>query len=179
MKKSDVLSRLKRMVAWNDVPSLTDEDMDYLVSVARVRDVNGHPIEDVEEWEPFTSYEIGDVAVVDGQRFICVVAGVSGTTAPTPSMLNDAYVTWATDGTSSWTPTYDLNRGAYEGWKLKAAKAATMISFTADGARFDRDQYIANCEYMQRKYAQQQSLVIRKRYHKYIVGVPRYVYLDD
>ncbi|RLG78461.1 MAG: hypothetical protein DRO14_00560 [Thermoprotei archaeon] len=52
-----------------------------------------------------------------------------------------------------WEPTWDLNRGAAEGWRWKAAKAASRFDFTADGASFDRSQITEHCERMARQYS--------------------------
>ena len=46
---------------------------------------------------------------------------------------------------TDWTPTYDLNRGAAEGWRWKAAKLAGDYDFSADGATFSRSQARAHC----------------------------------
>ena len=45
-----------------------------------------------------------------------------------------------------WTPTFDLNRGAAEGWRRKAGKAAGRFDFQTDGQRFDRSQIVAHCQ---------------------------------
>jgi hypothetical protein len=173
MKKSEVTSRVKRLVDWESEPSLDDNDVNYLVSMARVRDAHGNDIEDVIEWEPLTRYYVGDVVVnANQEKFLCLTEGVSGYEPLTPSSTTDGTTEWVYQGESSWTPTYDVNRACYEGWGLKAAKAASMIGFTSDGATFQRQQYIENCERMQRRFAQAQSVVIRKRYNKTFIGVP-------
>lgn len=51
-----------------------------------------------------------------------------------------------------WTPTWDLNRGAAEGWKRKAGKVAGNYMVTADGATFHREQVVAHCERMAAQY---------------------------
>jgi len=169
MKKSQFISRLKRAVAWDQVPQLTDEDIDELVDLARTRDYRSIPaVDNVEEWEPSTHYEVGQMVVTTGgDTFSCVNDGVSGSTAPSRTVLTDGTAEWVYQGHTSWTPTYDLNRAAYEGWGMKAAKAASMVSFTADGARYDRDQYLKNCEAMQRKYAVTSSAKMRGGYRVY------------
>ncbi len=52
----------------------------------------------------------------------------------------------------TWTPTWDLNRGAAEGWRWKAAKAASRFDFQADGASYNRSQVVAHCERMAAQY---------------------------
>jgi len=53
---------------------------------------------------------------------------------------------------ASWTPTWDLNRGAAEGWRRKAAKLAMRFDFSSDGQSFSRSQAIAQCERMIEQY---------------------------
>jgi len=54
---------------------------------------------------------------------------------------------------STWSPTFDLNAGAAEGWSRKAAKAAAAFNFAEDGQRFDRSQIFAHCAAQQKYYA--------------------------
>ncbi len=53
---------------------------------------------------------------------------------------------------AAWTPTYDLNRGAAEGWRRKAGKLAMRFDFNADGATFNRSQAVVHCERMAEQY---------------------------
>lgn len=48
-------------------------------------------------------------------------------------------------GDTAWTPTYDIDAAAAEGWRRKAGLAAARFSFAADGQRFDRAQIYAHC----------------------------------
>lgn len=52
-----------------------------------------------------------------------------------------------------WTPTWDLDAAASEGWSWKAAKVAGAYNFAEDGQRFDRSQMHAQCLAMARQYA--------------------------
>ena len=45
----------------------------------------------------------------------------------------------------NWTPTWDLNAAAAEGWLRKASKAVSRFSFSEDGQRFERAQIYAHC----------------------------------
>ena len=54
---------------------------------------------------------------------------------------------------TEWTPTWDLNAGAAEGWARKAAKAANRFNFAEDGQRFDRAQVYQHCEAQRLVYA--------------------------
>lgn len=52
----------------------------------------------------------------------------------------------------NWTPTFDLNRGAVEGWRRKAGKLAMRFDFSTDGQSFSRSQAVAHCERMAEQY---------------------------
>lgn len=45
---------------------------------------------------------------------------------------------------ADWTPTWDLNAAAAEGWLRKASKAVSRFSFAEDGQRFERAQIYAH-----------------------------------
>ena len=53
---------------------------------------------------------------------------------------------------ASWTPTWDLNRGAAEGWRRKAGRLAMRFQFSTDGQEFHREQAVAHCERMAEQY---------------------------
>lgn len=55
----------------------------------------------------------------------------------------------------------NLNLGCAMAWEIKAAKAASMISFSADGASFNRAEYIANAERMANMYRKRLNTTIR------------------
>lgn len=63
----------------------------------------------------------------------------------------DAYGLYRNDG--AWTPTWDLNAAAAEGWARKSSKAANKFNFSEDGQRFDRAQIYAHCAAQQKMYA--------------------------
>lgn len=47
---------------------------------------------------------------------------------------------------ASWTPTYELNRGAAEGWRWKAAKVATQFDFSSEErSKYNRSQVHEMC----------------------------------
>lgn len=171
MKKSQFESRLKRVVAWDQEPQLSQDEIDDLIELARItKPYQTH--DSLSEWEPYTHYNKGEMVVTkDKEAFFCVEDGVSGDLAPKSlsdvSEYNDGTTKWVYRGLSNYIPTYDLNRAAYEGWGMKAAKASSMISFTSDGATYHRDQYIENCEKMQRKYARNASSKIPNSPRRY------------
>ena len=53
----------------------------------------------------------------------------------------------------AWTPTWDLNAAAAEGWSRKASLAANLFNFAEDSQRFDRSQIYANCVTQRDYYA--------------------------
>jgi hypothetical protein len=51
-----------------------------------------------------------------------------------------------------WTPTYDLNAAAAEGWRWKAARAASSYAFTMDGDFAERSILHLRCKEMAEMY---------------------------
>jgi len=60
-----------------------------------------------------------------------------------------------------WTPTWDLNRGAAEGWRRKKGKIAMHYDFSSDGQSFSRSQAVQHCEEMIRHYQRRIATSIR------------------
>lgn len=56
-------------------------------------------------------------------------------------------------GDDDWTPTWDVNAAAAEGWLRKAGKAAKNFNFAEDGQRFDRAQIYQHCMSQHQLYA--------------------------
>ena len=54
---------------------------------------------------------------------------------------------------ANWSPTWDLDSAAADGWLRKASKAVSRFSFAEDGQRFERAQIYAHCIRMQEMYA--------------------------
>ena len=54
------------------------------------------------------------------------------------------------DGTvnAAWVPTWDLRRAAAEGWRWKAAIAAGLHDYSADGTHYGASKLIQHCELM-------------------------------
>jgi len=63
----------------------------------------------------------------------------------------DASGLTALDG--GWTPTWDLNFAAAEGWRRKAGIAAARFNFSEDGQNFQRAQIYAHCIAQAEAYA--------------------------
>lgn len=66
-----------------------------------------------------------------------------------------------TDGLSisdaDWTETYDLNAAAAEGWRWKAGKAASDVTFRSDGQGFDLSDLIKHCRAMAKDYTSRRA----------------------
>jgi hypothetical protein len=173
MNKSQFLYELKKLVAWDEEPQLDDDDLDLIFSQSRVKDRGGYNVERTQVWEPNTYYDVGDVIVPtsfgiydvnrpDEHSYIVTSAGTSGATEPTWDLtVSDGSAAWERHEAAYWTPTYNLDYAAYLGWRQKAAKAASRITFTSEGATFQREQYIANCLTMQRMYAARLNYSVR------------------
>jgi len=69
-------------------------------------------------------------------------------------------VTWTEVG-ASWSPTYDLNAAAAEGWRWKAAKVAGEFDFNTDQQSFTRSDKHAQCLAMAAHYAKRVTGSIR------------------
>lgn len=48
----------------------------------------------------------------------------------------------------NWTPTYDLNAAAAEGWRWKAARAGELTAVDLDGTKLSAEQIFDHCERM-------------------------------
>lgn len=59
------------------------------------------------------------------------------------SALADAYGYAPSD--VAWTPTYNLYRGAAEGWRWKAAKCANRTNVSADGTSIQEATLFEHC----------------------------------
>jgi hypothetical protein len=60
----------------------------------------------------------------------------------------DGRAPWDAD----WSGTYDLNAAAAEGWRWKAARAASKFDVTTDGQTVIRSQIIDHCQEMAEMY---------------------------
>lgn len=54
---------------------------------------------------------------------------------------------------ADWTPTWDLDVAAAEGWRWKAAQVAGSYSFATDGQSFNRSDMVKACQDMARMFA--------------------------
>jgi len=58
---------------------------------------------------------------------------------------------------AAWVQTWDLNGALSELWGLKAGKVAGDFNFSADDARFDKGDVVAQCLEMEALYASRRS----------------------
>lgn len=167
MDETTARARLRRMVAADTEPTLdTDAINDLLRQAARVDPAGNDPRARVtaDVHAPATLYAAGDIVrqEADAERWwVCVVAGVTGSAAPTwpvldglpreSTVITDGTVIWM-DAGSRWAPTWDLASAAAAGWEQKAAQVAHRFTFSADGQRFDRSQVHAMCLDMADRY---------------------------
>lgn len=63
-----------------------------------------------------------------------------------------------------YTPTYDLNRAAAEGWRMKAGKVAGDFDFSADNASYSKGAVMEKCLRMEAHYASRVLGTIRAEY---------------
>lgn len=156
---------LEAMVAANDDPRLDERELDLIVNASKRPDPAGNlptNTASASPWAASTAFAAGTVIAAGGRWWRALNSGVTATTAPdwpdlegfvaTRSTVDDGDVTWLDVG-DTWAPTWNLDAGAAMGWRLKAGKAANRMSFTADGATYNRREVIANCLRMGDLYA--------------------------
>lgn len=156
--------RLRRMVAADSVPALDVEELADLLAIAKRPAPDGAlptNIEaDTDEWAPATYYAAQTVIrsqLTNGswRYWRAASGGVSHpTTKPgfpdlrayrrTDYIIRDLGLFWEDVG-GLWTPTWDLNRAAAEGWETKAAKVAGSVDVLLDGQQISRSQLQAQC----------------------------------
>lgn len=161
------MSLLTRMVAADEDPTLTQDELTTLLEVSQVIDAAGNQpraLTTVDEWAASTTYLAGDV-IRTGQTperyFVAAVSGRSDTVEPswpdlsgwpvTESTVTETAVVWQDLG-GTYKQTWDLQRAAAEGWRWKAGKVANRYSFTTDSQTFNRKELIANCLEMASRY---------------------------
>jgi hypothetical protein len=168
MDEATARTQLETLVDADADPSLTSSEVSAILDRARRPDRAGNPITNVAAnvgaWEASTVYAVGDVVTpvdVNGRYWMCVTPGRTYPTEPTWSDTKrlapfsigvlDNEVRWTYAGTE-WTPSWDINAAAAEGWRIKAGKVAGRYNFTTDGQQFARAQMIAHCRHMERMF---------------------------
>lgn len=161
--------RLKEMVAWDDEPTLTEDQLDDLLARARRADSCGNPALPAARRDTFYQLEQAVIpAGANGHLYVCEYAGITASGEPawptgSSSTVTDGEVVWRERGLDAWTPTFDLNAAAAAAWRLKAGKAAGRITFSTDGQRFERAQVHAHCMQMAASYARRTGSTIVTR----------------
>jgi len=64
-------------------------------------------------------------------------------------------------GDPDWTPTYDLNIAAVDGWLIKAARAAAMVEIDPPGSGIMTSKVFENCRAMAQIYRAKIKLGVR------------------
>ncbi len=150
MTRQEALARLGRMVASTSEPVLDSTALADLLLQAELADDDGNLPDSYNTWSASTSYAAGSIVVPTTRNgsYYTAAVGISGSaepTWPTTGTVTDNTVVWTWTGSVLWTPRYDLNRAAAEGWRQKAAMLAGRFNFSADGASYDVSQAYDNC----------------------------------
>lgn len=109
--------------------------------------------DEYDEWDNATAYVLGDLIVPEqrnGHYYKVTTAGTSGTTEPTfpttsGGTVVDGTVTWTEQGSSLWTPTFQLSSAIAHGWELKAGKLATAYDIESSTQKLTRSQMFRQC----------------------------------
>lgn len=147
------------MVASSSEPVLTSAELDDLLVLAKRPDADGNL--PYLPWRAQTAYGVDDVVVPDprnGHLYKVTGAGTTGNAQPawplaTGATVVDGTVTWQEAGLAPWTPTFDLNAAAAEGWRWKAGKVAAVYSYSIEGQSAQRAQMHAQCLEQAARYA--------------------------
>lgn len=62
-----------------------------------------------------------------------------------------------------WTPSYDLNAAAAQGWLVKAGRASATVEVDPPGSGIVTSKVFENCRAMARLYAAKRKVSIRVR----------------
>ncbi len=166
MDEATARTRIESMTAWDSEPTLTADQIDLLVAFARRSDPSFRWITDDATWAATTAYALSDRRAPvsrNGHIYTVTTAGTSGANEPlwpSSGTVTDGTVVW-TEAGSSWTPTYDLNAAAAEGWRWKAARVAGEFTFGTDQQSFNRDDKHVHCMAMAEHYQKRVSGSIR------------------
>lgn len=168
MDEATARARIESMTAWDSEPALSQDQIDALVAFARRADDTFRWVDDDTSWTATTAYSLATRRAPltrNGHLYEVTTAGTSGSSEPAwPTTAGgtvvDGSVHWTEVG-GSWSPTYDLNAAAAEGWRWKAAKVAGEFDFSTDQQTFDRTGKHAQCLAMAEHYQKRVSGSIR------------------
>lgn len=144
--------RLRSMVEADRDPELSNAEIQMLLEDYSI------PSE-WSTWAASTAYVVGQRVVPypgNNNVYIVTVAGTSGATQPVfptvpLSTITDGGVTWRQD---SLTRSYDFNRAAAQGWRLKMGKVANRYDVDMDlHQRLERSDLIKHMEMMVKQYS--------------------------
>jgi hypothetical protein len=74
----------------------------------------------------------------------------------TDATIRDSFGRWTTD--ADYVPTYDLNRAAEKGWRMKAGRVAAAYNFVIEGRQVDRGEMIKNFLTMATEYGKRKMV---------------------
>ena len=167
MTETEASKRLLMLIDGDSDPEITLDELGMILATARRSDAAGNPttnVDTADTWTASTTVAFGDVVTADpatGRWWLCVTPGTTGDTQPDwpdrdrqppfDKTVVDGSVVWSDAGTA-WTPTWDLDAAAAEGWRVKASKVAGRFDFTTDGQNFQRSQVAAHCRQMERMF---------------------------
>lgn len=165
--------QLERMTASAVEPVLSSDEITDLLYSARRADYDYFDSDLYTDWAATTVYALNAERVPttrNGHYYKVTTAGTSGATEPTwpttsGGTVVDGTATWTESGSASWTPTWDLNSAAADGWEWKANKSSNMNTFLQDGRSQANDYLYLNCRRQAETYRNKitQSIPVRKR----------------
>lgn len=163
MIESEARAKLASLVAETVFPTLEPTEVDRLLREARRTDRDDHVPSEDDEWAPNFAYAIDDVLVPtvrNGHQYkVTASDGLSGATQPTwptgagATVTLDG-VTYTENGTDGvWEGTWDLNRAAAEGWRIKAGLVSNRHDFGSNQGNYNPAQVFEHCMKMADYYA--------------------------
>lgn len=159
MDETTARAKLEDMVAASVFPQLAPEKIDRLLEEYRRTDSNDISPDDEVEWAGETIHELGDVVVPTDRPGTAWRVTLAGTTAatepvwPAAGTIVDGTVTWSlADDIAVWDGTWDLNRAAAEGWRIKAGLVSNRHSFGSNQGNYNPEQLFEHCMRMAEHY---------------------------
>lgn len=148
------LARLGRMLASDQEPTLTETDLEDLLTDAQT----------ATEWAPSTAYAVGDRVVSTSRNrrlYECREPGTSAATEPDwgstasqypgRTFLDGTELEWVDVGPAP-KELWNLRAAAAAGWRQKAGLVAGGYEFSTGGQSFKRDQVHKHCLRMAAHY---------------------------
>lgn len=147
--RNEAIDRVKVIAQAAVEPTLTDDQVGDVVDQSQT----------FSTYAASTAFYIGQTIqpiAPNGHRYICTVAGTTGSTAPTwptckGQSVSDGTATWVEAG-PDYPQQYDVKRATYLAWLLKAGQATASYSFSSDGQSFSRSDLIKHCLAMADRY---------------------------